>query len=116
MWVFFEGSHAIHQPTYMSKYPPAQGVLLAAGQVMGGHPIWGVWMSMGLMCAAICWMLYAWVPPCWAVLGGFWAVINPLLGITGYWAQSYWGGAVAATGWGAGLGHTAADHQKIMRA
>ena len=98
MWVFFEGSHAIHQPTYMSKYPPAQGLVLAAGQVMGGHPIWGVWMSMGLMCAVICWMLYVWVPPRWAVLGGFLALINPLLGITGYWAQSYWGGAVTATG------------------
>jgi hypothetical protein len=55
-------------------------------------------MSFGLMCAAICWMLYAWVSPRWAVLGGFLALINPVLGIAGYWAQSYWGGAIAATG------------------
>jgi len=43
-------------------------------------------------------MLYAWVSPCWAILGSVLALINPVLGIAGYWAQSYWGGAVAATG------------------
>jgi hypothetical protein len=55
-------------------------------------------MSFGLMCAAICWMLHGWVTPRWAVLGGILALINPMLGIGSYWAQSYWGGAVAATG------------------
>jgi len=50
------------------------------------------------MCAAIYWMLYTWVSPRWAILGAVLAMINPILGIAGYWAQSYWGGAVAATG------------------
>jgi hypothetical protein len=98
MWVHFESFHVIHQPTYMSKYPPGQGVALAAGQLIAGHPIVGVWLSFGLMCAAITWMLYAWVSPRWAILGGVLAVINPVLGIAGYWAQGYWGGAVAAAG------------------
>jgi hypothetical protein len=98
MWIHFESFQIIHQPTYMSKYPPGQGIALAAGQLIAGHPILGVWLSFGLMCAAICWMLYAWVTPRWAVLGGVLAMINPMLGIAGYWAQSYWGGAVAATG------------------
>jgi len=98
MWVHFENFHIIQQPTYMSKYPPAQGLVLAAGQVVSGQPILGVWLSFGFMCATICWMLYAWVGPGWARFGGFLALINPMLGVASYWAQSYWGGAVAAIG------------------
>jgi hypothetical protein len=98
MWKHFEGVHIIHTPTYMSKYPPAQGAILALGQLLTGYPIVGVWVSMGLMCLAICWMLHAWVPPRWAVLGGIFAVLHPIIGISGPWAQSYWGGALAATG------------------
>jgi hypothetical protein len=96
MWVHFETFHIIHQPTYQSKYPPGQGLMLALGQVIGGHPIVGVWISTGVLGAAICWMLQAWLPPRWALLGGLVAAAHP--GILLKWGDGYWGGAVAAIG------------------
>jgi hypothetical protein len=96
MWVHFETFHVNQVPTYVSKYFPAQGVFLAIGQVVFGHPFWGVLLSSALMCAAICWMLQGWMPPAWALLGGILAVIR--IGTFSYWANSYWGGAVAALG------------------
>ena len=96
MWTHFETFYVNQKPTYGSMFYPAQGLFLAAGQVIFGHPFWGVWLSAGLMCAAICWMLQAWLPPSWALLGGLLAVVR--LGSFSYWANSYWGGAVPAIG------------------
>src|SRR5437879_13879614 len=60
MWVHFEPIYVNQKPTYVSKYFPAQGLVLALGQMLFGHPFWGVWLGIGVMSAAIWWMLQAW--------------------------------------------------------
>lgn len=96
MWKHFETFHVLQQTSYASKYPPAQGLVLALGQVVGGHPVVGVWLGIAFACMAIHWMLRAWTTDEWALIGGVLAALH--LGCFGYWAQNYWGGGVAAGG------------------
>ena len=97
MWAHFESVHVTVLPTYTSMYFPGPGLVLAAGKVLFGNPWIGILLTTALMCAAICWALQAWLPPTWALLGGFLSVLR--IGLFSYWINTYTGGApIAALG------------------
>jgi hypothetical protein len=80
----------------MSMYAPGQGLVMAAGLVLGGHPWIGVWLITAALCATLCWMLQGWFPPTWALFGGILAVLR--FATFSYWMNSYWCPGLAATG------------------
>lgn len=100
MWTHFESMHIDMQPTYQSMYFPSLGLVLAAGKVLFGQPWYGELIASALMCAAICWMLQAWMPPGWALLGGILAMLR--LGLFSYWINTYTGAGLI-TGLGGAL-------------
>ncbi len=93
MWIHFESFHINQRPTYMSMYPPAQGLVLALGQLLG-NPWIGQLLATAFMCSALCWMLQAWVPLTWALLGAALAVLR--LGVLCYWINGYWSASIVA--------------------
>jgi hypothetical protein len=101
-WQHFETFHVNLLPTYHSKYPVAQGAVLAFGEAVFHRPWIGVYLSTALMCGAICWALQAFVGPGWALLGSLFAVVR--FALLSYWMNSYWGGSVAALGGAVALG------------
>src|ERR1700746_348004 len=92
----FETLQELMHPTSASKYPPLSGLMMALGQRITGEPWVGVWLSTGLLCAALCWALQGWLPPVWAFAGSLLGVFR--IGIVSYWPESYWGGPCAAIG------------------
>jgi hypothetical protein len=94
MAIFLETFHVIQDPSYAAKFPVGQGMVLAVGFWLG-LPVIGVWLSGAAACTVIAWMLRAFVPPRWALIGGLLCAIHPLVA---WWNQSYWGGNVAMLG------------------
>ena len=93
-WKHFETFHVIQKPTRQAKYPPAQGLLLAAGQTVTGYPAAGLWLGAGLLAGAAAWALLLWLPPGWGLMMALFCTVQ----VTwfSYWSHSYWGGTVAA--------------------
>src|SRR5579864_4621121 len=91
---FFETFFVLQQPTYSSIFPLGQGLTLAIGWTIFGHPWAGVALTVGAFCALCYWMLRAWTTPAWALMGGLLAVIQ--FGPLNQWMNSFWGGAVSA--------------------
>ncbi|HYK40279.1 MAG TPA: hypothetical protein VEU98_09635, partial [Candidatus Eremiobacteraceae bacterium] len=93
LWKSFETFHENMYPAYCSKYAPAQGFVLALGEKLG-NPWIGVLLSCALMVATFHWALRVWMPARWSFLAAI--LIGLKLGLTSYWMNSYWGGAVPA--------------------
>ena len=91
---FFETFFVLQQPRYSSIYPLGQGLALAAGWTLFGHPWAGVLLSTAALCSLCYWMLRGWTTPGWALAGGMIAVFE--FGPLSQWMNGYWGGSLAA--------------------
>src|SRR5260370_22043142 len=76
LWEHFETLYVNMRPTYASVYPPVQGIFLASGRLLTGHPFFGVMLSVAGMCGANCLMFERWGSAEWALLGGRPAVLR----------------------------------------
>ena len=109
LWRSFETFHELFSPTYCSKYPPAQGLVLAVGEWFG-NPWFGVVLSAAAMVAIFYWALRAWMPSRWAFLAA--SLAGAKLALTSYWVNSFWGGAPAAIGGALALGGIARIYRR----
>jgi hypothetical protein len=91
---FFEQVFVLQRPTYSSIYPLGQGLVLALGWIVAGHPWAGVLLTSGSLSALCYWMLRGWTTAAWALVGGLLATFE--FGPLSYWTNCYWGGAVSA--------------------
>ncbi len=94
MWIHFESIHITMRPTYQSMYFPGHGLLLALGQALFGNPWYILLVADGFMCMGLLWMLQAWIPRKWALLGGIIAIFR--LGLFSNWINTYHTGGLLA--------------------
>jgi hypothetical protein len=91
---FFETFFVLQQPSYSSIYPLGQGIFLALGWTIFGHPWAGVLLAAAAFCPLCYWMLRGWTSPAWSLAGAALAIME--FGPLSAWMNSYWGGMPAA--------------------
>jgi hypothetical protein len=95
LWSHLETFHVLQVPSYASKYPLGNELVLAFGLRVSGIALVGSWLVAAAACVAIFWALLAALPPWWAFAGGVAAAIHPVML---NWSESYRGGGLAALG------------------
>ena len=91
---FFETFFVLQEPSYSSIYALGQGMVLALGRMLFGHPWAGVALATAALCSLCYWMLRAWTTPGWALAGGLLCIMQ--FGPLCQWMNSYWCGSVPA--------------------
>ena len=94
--IFFETPHVNQTPTYASMYPPGQGLILAVGTLLFGHPIAGQWLASAVLTGLIYWALRGYLPSSWALLGAGLCAMR--IATFSCWANSYYMGTPSAIG------------------
>ncbi|QJW90138.1 hypothetical protein HNV11_12495 [Spirosoma taeanense] len=96
LWTFFETIQVISQPFYASKFPPAQGMFMAFGQLIFGTPVVGVWLGYIGAVLAVYWLLTLCMPAVPALIGG-WLVATHATFVLN-WGLGYGGGGLSMLG------------------
>jgi hypothetical protein len=95
LWPHFEQFHVLHVPSFASKYPIGNELLLAAALHLTGIALLGSWLAAGAACMGIFWALRAALPARWVFAGACAAAIHPVMV---NFSHSYRGGGLAALG------------------
>lgn len=93
-WESFEAFHQIVTPTYQSKFPPGQGLILAIGWMLGSPRV-GAILAGALAASATTWMIRARASWRLAIVSG---IVAGLLPSVFDWTQTFWGGSLAMAG------------------
>jgi hypothetical protein len=95
---FLQTYLTLTEPARFPALPPLPSLLLAAG-IRLGDPAYGLWVTMGLFVASGAWMLMAFAPSRWVIVGSLFLVF--WYGALSYWGQTY--SSAAALGIGVNL-------------
>lgn len=91
---FFQTFQIIqHDGIYASKYFPGLGVQLLVGELLG-HPIIGVWLTVGLFGVSLLFFLRQFFPPTVALAVSL--ICDMQFMVVSYFGHSYWGGSLMA--------------------